>query len=115
MSTKVIVVLGATNSPSGELGTTAKERLNACVELFDKEDLIEKNSSKLCVGVSHLPLLWRGQNCFFAVLGEVEYKISVFDIHVKMKPAKYPYGFASGIVGFKKFFIFMYRRLGESF
>jgi hypothetical protein len=47
----------------------------------------------------------QGQNCFFAVLGEVEYKISVFDIHVKMKPAKYPYGFASGIVGFKKFFI----------
>jgi uncharacterized SAM-binding protein YcdF (DUF218 family) len=44
MSTKVIVVLGATNSPSGELGTTAKERLNACVELFDKEDLI------LCTG-----------------------------------------------------------------
>jgi hypothetical protein len=42
---------------------------------------------------------------FFAVPSEAKYKISIFGIKAKMKPAKYPYGSASGIVGFKKFFI----------
>jgi len=40
MSTKVIVVLGAANSPNGKLGTMAIERLEACYKLFTKEDLI---------------------------------------------------------------------------
>ncbi len=47
----------------------------------------------------HLPTctelveVWRGQNCFFfAILGGVKYKFSVFGFKAKMKPTKYPYG-----------------------
>ena len=58
-----------------------------------------------CLGVSYLPLLRRGQNCFFVVLEEVKYKISVFGSEAKRKRAKYLYGSDSKIVGIKKFFI----------
>ena len=51
---------------------------------------MEKNSPMLCVGVSASPFLWRGRNCLFAIPGEVSYKISVFGLKAKMKPAKYP-------------------------
>jgi hypothetical protein len=55
----------------------------------------------------------RSELPFWAVLGEVKYKISVFDPEVKMKQAKpvlslvevYLYGSALRIVCFKKFFI----------
>ena len=65
----------------------------------------QKNSPRLCLGVSDLPLLGRGRNLLIAVLGEVKYQISVFGTKAKMKLAKYPYGSALGIVGFKEFFI----------
>ncbi|MFI0430096.1 hypothetical protein [Mariniflexile sp. HMF6888] len=51
------------------------------------------------------PLEERSELPFRAVLGEVKYKISVFEPEIKMKQAKYLYGSASRIVCFKKFFI----------
>lgn len=47
----------------------------------------------------------RSELPFRAVLGEVKYKISVFEPKVETKQTKYLYGSAPRIVCFKKFFI----------
>jgi hypothetical protein len=47
----------------------------------------------------------RSELSFSAVLGEVKYKISVFDPLGQNETSKMPLWLASGIVGFEKFFI----------
>ncbi|WP_027136672.1 YdcF family protein [Gaetbulibacter saemankumensis] len=44
MSNKIIIVLGAPNSPKGILSSIAENRLNLCFKMFSKGDLI------LCTG-----------------------------------------------------------------
>ena len=44
MTKKVLVVLGSPNSPTGELSSISKERLNFCKEIFKKDMMI------LCTG-----------------------------------------------------------------
>lgn len=44
MSKRILIVLGAPNSPDGELSSIAKNRLNLCFKVFLQDDLI------LCTG-----------------------------------------------------------------
>ena len=54
-----------------------------------------------------VPFEERSELPFWAVVGEVKYKISVFDPEVKMKQAKYLYGSAEDSL-FQEIFYFLF-------